>query len=269
MDEDAKAVTENITINFHYFIQLAIRKEIPWKSLAFMLTDLTTSLDKSKQVIRVLVQELEKLASKVENETNDVAKILETNEKQGDVQMDDASEYLECSEEAIKYINISDLDDKNIVPEIEEPTYELKEEDSEVSNLYFPTEFTQNEQNKSEIDFLKDESYKCISDNEKSGSNDKVTVKTETKKEMKNQCRFCNKCLHSKSHREIHERIHTGERPFKCESCDKSFNRPDSLVNHRVKHTGEKPFCCKICQKRFFDRINLIRHERRSKKCKQ
>ena len=58
MDKDESSMTEKITIDFNYFIQLTIQKEMPWKTLVFMLTDLTTTLDRSKQVIRVLVQEL-------------------------------------------------------------------------------------------------------------------------------------------------------------------------------------------------------------------
>ena len=62
-----KAITGKIMIDFEYFIQLAILKEIPWKFLAFMMTDLATTLDISKQIIRALVQELEKWVLKVEN----------------------------------------------------------------------------------------------------------------------------------------------------------------------------------------------------------
>ena len=42
-----QAKTEKIMIDFEYFIQLA-QEEIPWKTLALMLTDLTTTLDRSK-----------------------------------------------------------------------------------------------------------------------------------------------------------------------------------------------------------------------------
>ena len=50
---------EKVILDYQYFIQSAIQKELSWKSLAYFLTDLSTTLDKSKHVIRVLAQELE------------------------------------------------------------------------------------------------------------------------------------------------------------------------------------------------------------------
>ena len=64
-----QAKTEKIMIDFEYFIQLAIQEEIPWKTLALMLTDLTTTLDRSKKIIRVLVQELEKWVLNFKNDS--------------------------------------------------------------------------------------------------------------------------------------------------------------------------------------------------------
>ena len=71
---------ETFNIDTTYFIQLAIQKQIPWNSLIFVLTDLTTTLDRSKQVITVLVQELEKWVLNVENDGSDS---LAPNEKTG------------------------------------------------------------------------------------------------------------------------------------------------------------------------------------------
>ena len=51
---------ESIRVDFRYFIQSAVQKNLPWHTLAIYLTDLAPTLEKSRQVIMILVQELEK-----------------------------------------------------------------------------------------------------------------------------------------------------------------------------------------------------------------
>ena len=101
METEENAVTENITINFNYFIQLAIRRQLSWKSLAFMLTDLTTTLDRSKQVIRILVQELEKLALKGETDKH------KTNQVKVNIQIADDERHFAGPENAAEYFDLS------------------------------------------------------------------------------------------------------------------------------------------------------------------
>ena len=64
MEEQA----EKVTVDFQYFIQMAIEKKMAWITLTHLLTDLAATPVKSKQVIKLLLQELETWVSKVENE---------------------------------------------------------------------------------------------------------------------------------------------------------------------------------------------------------
>ena len=47
------------------------------------------------------------------------------------------------------------------------------------------------------------------------------------------QCGYCVKLLKNKWTLEIHEREHTGERPYKCEVCQKGFKSSSILFTHK------------------------------------
>ena len=47
--------------DFSYFVRMALQKNIPWESLAMILKDLTPTMDETRQVIGILLKELETL----------------------------------------------------------------------------------------------------------------------------------------------------------------------------------------------------------------
>ncbi|XP_053462078.1 zinc finger and SCAN domain-containing protein 5B-like [Nycticebus coucang] len=75
------------------------------------------------------------------------------------------------------------------------------------------------------------------------------------------ECGECSKKFPYESQLLIHQRTHSGERPFTC-SCGKGFLQPSDLRVHQRIHTGEKPYKCDICDKRFTHQSTLYGHER-------
>ena len=62
------------------------------------------------------------------------------------------------------------------------------------------------------------------------------------------RCQFCSKEFKYVSRLRVHERVHTGDRPFKCDECGMSFTQSGSLHVHKRTHTGERPHKCKTCK---------------------
>ncbi|XP_074657199.1 uncharacterized protein LOC141910365 [Tubulanus polymorphus] len=81
-------------------------------------------------------------------------------------------------------------------------------------------------------------------------------------KRRKHLCSYCEKRFLSSRDLNRHERIHTGEKPFKCPMCEKRFNQKSNLNRHILVHTGEQPFKCPMCERRFNRKSNRKLHER-------
>ncbi|XP_040178331.1 zinc finger protein 572-like [Rana temporaria] len=75
-------------------------------------------------------------------------------------------------------------------------------------------------------------------------------------------CPDCGKCFAQKVVLITHQRSHTGEKPYSCPKCGKCFARISNLITHQRSHTGEKPYSCPECGKCFLRKSDVSKHQR-------
>ena len=277
-------------VDFKYFIKSATEKKLPWNTLACFLTDLAPTLDKSKEIIRILVQELEIWVSKAEIETG--------NDKM------DAFENCNLNEEQENNSNVSEnydfvenfdmyLDNETQAIELRQNIEDSRENENhenkafQASNKVKILEETKifnskKDRNATKCDiclrFFKttqtllihqrthtgEKPHKCIMCKMAfaQSSTLKKHVRTHTR-EKQYECKKCHKHFSQSSYLKAHEKIHTGKRNFECDICHRSFMAKQSLQRHQAFHKGERPYHCKFCTKKFSQLHNLKVHERR------
>ncbi|XP_039762398.1 zinc finger protein 585A-like isoform X2 [Pararge aegeria] len=82
--------------------------------------------------------------------------------------------------------------------------------------------------------------------------------------EKTDKCSFCDYRASNAEQVKIHERLHTGEKPFICKTCSAGFHRKSSYLQHVAIHLPEKTVQCDQCPARFKSvtlmRIHKNRH---------
>uniref|UniRef100_A0A8C5ML44 Zinc finger and BTB domain containing 48 n=1 Tax=Leptobrachium leishanense TaxID=445787 RepID=A0A8C5ML44_9ANUR len=80
---------------------------------------------------------------------------------------------------------------------------------------------------------------------------------------MSVECPTCHKTFLSKYYLKVHNRKHTGEKPFECSKCGKSYFRKENLLEHEARNCvnrTEQAFSCTLCNEIFKRRMELRVH---------
>lgn len=91
-------------------------------------------------------------------------------------------------------------------------------------------------------------------------NNSANTVENDTK--ARYSCETCSYVCQSPAILKIHERVHSGEKPFSCTYCDYKSGQKNNVAKHILVHMKKKPYRCQYCDYRCAQKNNLIVHER-------
>ena len=285
MDTSMNVTEESNSKMISNMIRLAMKCEVSWTVLESFLDEMSSSLVKSKQVIRILLKEFKILSknstkrSVIKNkheveDSKEYDSLIDEATKESEQEKDPESDSItpECQNEIE---NSCIQDDKDTLSNLPKDDYFIAcQSDNEVvgNRLY-----SQDLKSIELVEEFKDQLYTFIGNDveaydkgETNYDNQFINLNEDQGKEenekqnkkMQFQCKFCQKCFKCSSKLKIHERIHTGEVPFGCKICNKRFKHSSALKRHERIHTGEVPYQCKTCKKRFKQQSVLKIHER-------
>ena len=280
---------DNENVDFKYFVKLAMNKKISWNLLISLIDESTPTLEKSKELNKILVEELRKIQSNLEDVQNGEQNVQnnaipindftneEENNDQGEV-VDDSSEVIEMKQsveevpeiECIFYDKIF-LDSSTFQKHLETHTRRTGEPLKKVAEGQYLKQkieviFDQNfdfeacdPQNNS--DFT--ETEKIQQDKEEIQNRDLVSAINELDRGKSSEINDHDKHIDSDYDKDQISVKGTGnlQNPFKCVTCEMTFTRRYNLSRHEKTHLAEKKVECEICNKKLS--INyLVKHEK-------
>ena len=242
-------MANQVDLDHKYFITLALQNKIAWGALPVIIEGLAQTFEKSKEVIKFLLQELEKSHAKIQSlealteRKNELYKVAKKDNLKSDTFK---SENVACEVTKLKRagLRVAKVIKKSVV--VNEPM-DISQNDSSLKDLKISHfECKGNETTKEDVNNINHEMFVFESD-----LKIKKEFKIERAEGIENQKTEINANEKTKVNKAL--------KSFKCDDCGKTFKRHTALGNHKRTH-GD--FKCKFCDKKFMIKGNLSRHER-------
>ena len=271
-----------MALEVSYLVGMALQNTMPWNTLAILLKKLSPTLNEAREIIDILLKELEDLQlSSQKNKKNDI--ISEENEEHNDP--DFSIETKSFSDQKVEDIEVLEFVEERINEDerlvIERTTPDVIDNDSDLANTDFFREdenechtFVTNDQNNEsdfqhvyineELDSGNSNVTHLYNDMDTFVSNDKTCdIEIETSVSLENFDSIKTKERKILSATEMKKNNVTSNlRSFVCATCQKSFKNASSLSKHKGTHLKESNRKCDSCDKRFNRLGNLKNHER-------
>ena len=286
-----ESIIENSELGFKYLLNLALNEKVPWAKVKGILDDLVSTYEMSKKLNKVVLNELELLHSKVnENQESSIERkeqeIIEDNIIPMQLKQESFNDKVSNVEKIVNYEEIQ------VITECEEEIVvdndnELHEgfETNESNDLFDGITLSEDERGPTN-DTGEGRLESNISDiyndltNEINHSQNEVALDTSDETESVQVNNFFGKEV-NEDDQQVHNSLSSkskeknkkqswknkevfinGERRYSCQTCGELFTFSTNLKKHERIHSGEKPFECKYCDKKFSQVAGLTRHER-------
>ena len=262
--------------SIQHFVKMVLRKDLSWATFASILNDMTSTLDKSKEVIGILIHILQsKLETDKTESENQVINVEKTNVQIGE---------RDQSKPEVIQIEDEDEDNTKVNPKTESDEIEMIdfEDGDELPNSGIQNCFNErsNANNCTPLSFqingedcsIEFEESNKISDSMKNTESELKTnvcqLSDDDKSNPTNSDEICETTsatdnqLEEITQTKLHKKNNSTKKLVKqCKVCGKKFKKLRNLKVHKRIHRKEKIFHCSKCDTTFRKIALLNKHE--------
>ena len=256
--------SDNFPFNFKYFIDFALNDKISWEILEIVLDDHSKTLAKSRELNKILLQQLKAFKESAQEQ-------LEKDSKE----LIDESDYKELT--SVTPIDFIALDDEAYENEVEYdfPTNETEQTDDQSLSIVSEEKFLDPKKSiRSEPMAGGKNLFKCkmCSRKYEAGQLKDHRKSYHEHQKLCIECTLCGKIFKDGfknieykklfSHERKHSKQDNAEALKTCKECHKRFSTPWKVKKHMIIHDKlrQKPFQCKTCLVKFFSLDGLNSH---------